>query len=711
MKIKSTAFKDRMRWCGIALLGLCEGLPTLRAADTNAPAATPPPVTPNQLFEGGTNSYNNWVEPAVGGFVTSGNKAQAEQNNQSRNGAFGGIKDFHFGTSLGKNTTLSADGHALFDNRDYQLKLDLEQANIGFVRLNYDQFRTWENGDGGFYPPSGMWYPLSDDALALDNGTFSVEGGLRLANLPNVPNLTFKYTHTYRNGEEGSTIWGYSHPDPLNNPGAVRGLNPSYYNIDEHSDIFQLDATDHIKATDLGVGLRYETGNLKDSLNIVQWPGELIQQGVTDQSSVTYDLFNVHAFTETWLKDNLMFSTAYSYSDLHNDFTGSYVYQSNLGPSADGFGYNNLNGNSWVQDHVANLNLYARPMQNLSIVPSLRVQKEDSAVNANEIETFEGTTANPPDSQGDQSDLEVCERLDATYTGVTNWVYYVRGEWTEGSGNLNEYGGLIPIGGFNQFQSVQSQIDSSRFFQKYSAGLRWYPWYRVTVDAGGYYEAHNYNSNFPLDSTANNSLTTYRYPGYLVMQDFDTYDGNIRLTLRPWQNVSLVGRYEYQLSTINTEPDSISGLGSTESSRMTSHIIAGDASWSPWSRLSLTAGINYVLSETKTPASDYTQAILNAQNNYWTVNFSSDFVVDDKTDLNVSYYYYRADDYNNYAAVGLPYGAGTEEHAVTAEIVRRLTENLRLSLKYGFYHYTDETSGGNNDFDSHLILATMQYRF
>jgi hypothetical protein len=711
MKIKSTAFKDRMRWCGIALLGLCEGLPTLRAADTNAPAATPPPVTPNQLFEGGTNSYNNWVEPAVGGFVTSGNKAQAEQNNQSRNGAFGGIKDFHFGTSLGKNTTLSADGHALFDNRDYQLKLDLEQANIGFVRLNYDQFRTWENGDGGFYPPSGMWYPLSDDALALDNGTFSVEGGLRLANLPNVPNLTFKYTHTYRNGEEGSTIWGYSHPDPLNNPGAVRGLNPSYYNIDEHSDIFQLDATDHIKATDLGVGLRYETGNLKDSLNIVQWPGELIQQGVTDQSSVTYDLFNVHAFTETWLKDNLMFSTAYSYSDLHNDFTGSYVYQSNLGPSADGFGYNNLNGNSWVQDHVANLNLYARPMQNLSIVPSLRVQKEDSAVNANEIETFEGTTANPPDSQGDQSDLEVCERLDATYTGVTNWVYYVRGEWTEGSGNLNEYGGLIPIGGFNQFQSVQSQIDSSRFFQKYSAGLRWYPWYRVTVDAGGYYEAHNYNSNFPLDSTANNSLTTYRYPGYLVMQDFDTYDGNIRLTLRPWQNVSLVGRYEYQLSTINTEPDSISGLGSTESSRMTSHIIAGDASWSPWSRLSLTAGINYVLSETKTPASDYTQAILNAQNNYWTVNFSSDFVVDDKTDLNVSYYYYRADDYNNYAAVGLPYGAGTEEHAVTAEIVKRLTENLRLSLKYGFYHYTDETSGGNNDFDSHLILATMQYRF
>jgi hypothetical protein len=85
--------------------------------------------------------------------------------------------------------------------------------------------------------------------------------------------------------------------------------------------------------------------------------------------------------------------------------------------------------------------------------------------------------------------------------------------------------------------------------------------------------------------------------------------------------------------------------------------------------------------------------------------------VDDKTDLNVSYYYYRADDYNDYATAGLPYGAGTEEHAVTAEIVRRLTKNLRLSLKSGYYHYTDETSGGNNDFDACLIFASMQYRF
>src|SRR4029077_3979480 len=141
-------------------------------------------------------------------------------------------------------------------------------------------------------------------------------------------------------------------------------------------------------------------------------------------------------------------------------------------------------------------------------------------------------------------------------------------------------------------------------------------------------------------------------------QNFDTYDGNVRLTLRPRPNLTLVSRYEYQLSTIHTKPDPISGLSEVQPSDMRSHILAQDISWTPWSRLFLQAGFNYVISETKTPASDVTQAILNAQNNYWTLNFSSGLVLDDKSDFKLGYFYYRADDYQNNSTVGVPYGAG-----------------------------------------------------
>ena len=37
----------------------------------------------------------------------------------------------------------------------------------------------------------------------------------------------------------------------------TQGLSPSFYDINEHSDTFQLDLTHHIQATDLSGGVRY----------------------------------------------------------------------------------------------------------------------------------------------------------------------------------------------------------------------------------------------------------------------------------------------------------------------------------------------------------------------------------------------------------------------------------------------------------------------
>ena len=206
-------------------------------------------------------------------------------------------------------------------------------------------------------------------------------------------------------------------------------------------------------------------------------------------------------------------------------------------------------------------------------------------------------------------------RLDLAYRGFTNWVLHARVDLTEADGNLDQYGGLIPINGIG-VPGVQSGIDERNFIQKYTAGARWYPSRRVTVDAGGYYKQDDYHYDSSLDSTPDNSPTAY--PGYLEMQKFTTCDANIRLTLRLLQNLSLISRYEYQWSTIHTAPDPLArparrGVLDHEKP----HHRAGH-NWTPWSRLNLQAGFNYVLSDTATPASDVTQAILDARNNYWT---------------------------------------------------------------------------------------------
>jgi predicted porin len=144
---------------------------------------------------------------------------------------------------------------------------------------------------------------------------------------------------------------------------------------------------------------------------------------------------------------------------------------------------------------------------------------------------------------------------------------------------------------------------------------------------------------------------------------------------------------------------------------MTSQIIAETLSWTPWSRLSLQLGFNYVLSDTKTPASDYTKAVLDAQNNFWTLNFNSTFVVDNKTDLNLGYFYYESDNLQLNSAEGLPLGAAARESCVTAMLTRRLTPHLRLNLKYGYSHLNDLASGGYNNYDAQVVYSSLQYRF
>jgi hypothetical protein len=149
------------------------------------------------------------MDVAAGGFITSGNKAQAQQRHQYAHGAFGGIEDFHYQANLDKITSLSLDGRALLDNNDYKLSLNVEREKLGYLRFSYSEFRSWYNGDGGYYPPSDQWYPMSDDALALDRGEITFEGGLRREK---IPQITFKYTHGFREGEKSSTTWGIAQP-------------------------------------------------------------------------------------------------------------------------------------------------------------------------------------------------------------------------------------------------------------------------------------------------------------------------------------------------------------------------------------------------------------------------------------------------------------------------------------------------------------------
>ena len=129
-------------------------------------------MTPEQMFEGGTNSYNNWIEFSTGGLLTSGNKASFHQQQQISGGAFGGVAGFPLQNQSQQEYHDDPGRRAIVDQHDYKLKLGIERENTGYVRLSYNEFRTWSDGDGGFFPPSASIIRWRRTALGLDRGAF-----------------------------------------------------------------------------------------------------------------------------------------------------------------------------------------------------------------------------------------------------------------------------------------------------------------------------------------------------------------------------------------------------------------------------------------------------------------------------------------------------------------------------------------------------------
>ena len=703
----------------------------------------------------------NWIELGIGGLSTNGDAAQFKQEHRISGDVFGGIEDLHFEQAVGKNGQFTIDGHAIFDNHDYDVRLELSQPGLGYIRGGYTEFRSWYDGNGGFFPVNGQFFEPPNQEMELDRGEAWVELGLRM---PKLPEITLRYSHLFRDGQKDSTIWGDTTLTGLTtNPG--RKIAPAFRDINETRDIFSLDILQNFGKTDIGLGMRYEHSEVDDRLQLERGAGQLppvvaapgAQRFITHRDRNDVDSYNGHITTETRFSDSLWFTTAYSYSTLNSDISGTRIigtgYDSMYGDpiltlQSNDHGVLNLSGMSQVDEHVANLNLMWMPAKNLTLLTAFRYTHEEKDSAATFLDT--NTTANvapftptnpmggfhrvpdPVPRAADTSDSydNFAETLELRYAGIVNWLFYARGDWEEEDGNVREH----EISGPNDQGSLNK--DTELFSQKYTLGVNWYP--SVMLNVAGQY----YHKNIEYDNDFNSELAVAPVPGAernqrLLNQELDTDDVNFRITLHPTLpaklgTLSLVTRYDFvrgtidgqwaisptQSGTIPNPPSLPSGtiLGSERTAEITNHVFTESITWNPCARLYLQGSFSYVLNETDTPADiiltpNTTVTVLDFKNDYWTASASAGFALDPKTDLHAEYSYYRADNYVNNALVAVPYGMGATEHTVSAGISRQITKNVRLKLQYGYFHYTDETSGGHNNYEAHAVFSSLQFRF
>jgi hypothetical protein len=682
--------------------------------------------------------YKNWIELAIGGVITSGDRAQFEQQHWlPGDQPYGGIQDLHFERTFDKNGLFSVDGHALWDFNDYDITVELSKRNLGYIKAGYTEFRTWYDGNAGFFPHNDVFFNPPYPEMHIDRGDAWVELGLRA---PNWPEITIRYDHEFRFGQKDSTVWGDTNQTGLLPPfTSTRKIIPSFRNIDEKRDIFSFEASKTIGNTDILLGMRYEHNTNDYSLNMERGAGQLPpavpppgqQRKVTQQQNDDVDLFSGHGITETRITDNFWFTAGYSYTTITNDLSGTRIFGTHwdeaFGEPVPTLGsrdhaFIDLTGMAQIKENLFNANLFWMPFQNLSILSGFRYTHQNNDSESTFIaeepvpNTPPFTPNNPqggfhygmgePANGARNSDYnEFAQRLELRYTGIKDWLFWVQGEWEEDYGSVNE---------FQSIDEAEEPLDknTNALGQLYQVGATWNPSMRFSMAGQYFHRIASYNED--LFSSEHQRL---------LDQDWNIDDFNIRMTFRPklpncLGTLALVTRYDFVHTSIDSqwfhEGETFAELQTGEIKK---HVISEALNWNPVPRFFLQANFSYVLNQTDTPANNIDlvpgggPTVVNFRNDYWTVTSGIGYIIDDKTDFYADYYFYCANDYYKNAAVAVPYGMGATENAVSATITRQLSKRTRLTLKYGFYDYQDTTSGGHNNYRAHSLFSSLQVRF
>jgi hypothetical protein len=645
---------------------------------------------------------------AGGGALLDGDRPAFQELTQNKKDAYGGLEEFRL-VREDETSILKLDARFLLGNDNYRLAFRYDQMDRYYVDAGYDQFRVYYDGSSARFLPTDQSFVMFDEDLSLKRSKIWAEVGVYTANMTLIK---LRYDRAMRDGTKSSTMWADS--NLVGAPYGTRSFIPSYYDLDESTDIISLDvgnlSQEEVK---WNVGARYQETKLDNARWSRRRAFEAADRQVTTKDQTTTDIFTMHGYYLRKLNEQFTVSGGALRTTLDSNLGGSRIYGQSFDPVYDPAyarkqqrdeGFYNLTGDAQIKQTVLNLNAVYTPKQHWTVRSSIRFENRHNESMAEFIETnIVGSAlvaeAHDMVSAHDKKWDEFAESIDVRFTGIPNWRFSARGDWVQGSGDLEEEFYDHHTHAF----TVDRKSDDSRRTQKYTLNANWYAQPGLSFSAQYYFKGQVNDYDIVRDNTDNTSGN--RYPSYLTDQDFETHDINFRMSWRPASTLNLVSRYDHQQSKIFTQGV---GLQMITSSKVTSHILSQSATWSPTSRLYLSGSVNVTYDQMETPALAFVQ---NGDNNYLNGTLSAGYTIGNQDDLRLDYSYFKADNFIDRSFQTMPHGNSQKTQAAYLTWVRRQTETLVYTMRYGYLTNRDITNRGLNDFDAHVIYARIQFLF
>lgn len=633
------------------------------------------------------------VRPAILVPTIIGDRAKFEEDHWRSRNTSGGIENLTVSKQINKEDSLDFEGKAIAGNNDYNANLVLAREGLGSLTVAFKEFRKYYDPTGGYYSGFGSsnLNPVEPNTdLHLDIGSFKIEGILAKEDSPE---YSLAYERDTRSGTKSLLEWG----DVV---GAVtRQLYPA--SLETH------ETTDRVKA-----GVKYATKNSEVSAEQA-WESTRAKNEDNYREILTLATGLVTAQNMRLENfDSALYTTTLRGSKDFNDklsLNCGVLYDRYLGGSLEnisgtGTGAKNMDNPASLEQNAVTVfpTISFKPFKNLSMNFGSKAQFIDKNGDA-DFNTAGGELINITNNTYQKI---FTQSLQLKYNGMKNIAWY---------GDASFEKKLI-----RQFEEqTSSTTASNRFSRKtdsiadtnnFTLGAKWYPMPKVNFTVEDKYK-NKFIDNKNEFLTGDLAAIPPGYRAFIDRLELSSNSPVLKLNYKPFRWMACNLGYTYEDSTYGVRTRA---SDSTEIAKNKVHAYSAQVILTPVDSFYCSLFYerrNDFTSTRADGAGGTTVQLPDYKANVDVLGFDSSYALSKKTSLSAGYSMYKTDNFNDFSSTGMPYGLDNFSQDISCGIKHALNKNSSLEFKYKYLNYIESSNNHANDYEAHLLSATMNMAF
>jgi hypothetical protein len=683
------------------------------------------PLTPEQvgLLRAWIDQGANWgtpsqagvdftIVPALRWISVDGDKTKFREVEGIREGFSSGLEHFSITEQVAPDKRVSIEGRALFPDNDIQLKLAVEKTDLGFVRAGFEHWRRYYDDTGGYHPAYAVPSFDSNSDLHLDIGRAWIDFGLTL---PHLPQIVLGYEYHFKEGSKSMLEWG-----PVIWSGVrTNNFYPAAKNIDEDVHVVKLDVTHEIGGWRLEDRARvefYELGTREiNAVSASIGPGADTIIRTRQGADHVQGMNTVRA--ERQVTDWWLLSGGYLYSKLDGDASFKQTTMNAAGVPSFGQFWSSDDLVLKRESHIFSLTSLLLPMNGLSL--SLGLQNEwqrqegagDVHLDHGDPLFLDNYDLTPGTVRSDLDTMRLVENIELRFMKIPFTVLFAEGRFDqEAIGQFERGHAEETSAGDDTHESFLRDTDASNNRYEGRFGFNMSPWRWVSFNAHYKHRLsdteYDHNRDFEPDTSM---LPNPGYSAFISEREIETDEVQAKLVVRPANWLKLSFTYQLLASDFSSTTDPVPGGTHDEgihAADYDAHVYGLNVVLTPFQRFYFSGTFTYSDTRLETPASGV-PAVVPYDGDVYSIVASANYSLNNAAALQAAYSFSQANYGRNNFGDAIPLGLDYTRHGLMVGVTLRLSDNVSTNLRYGYYDYSEPSTGGFNDYTAHGVFATI----